>query len=134
MLNNFERSVSGLFTDAEFIENLKQFFAYKPKIDETAGGIEMPERVESIEFKNVYFKYEGAENYALENISLVLNRGDRNALVGFNGVGKSTLIKLILRLYDPTGGEISYGGENIKTTELRITGAVSAFCFRITSL
>ena len=114
MLNNFERSVSGLFTDAEFIENLKQFFAYKPKIDETAGGIEMPERVESIEFKNVYFKYEGAENYALENISLVLNRGDRNALVGFNGVGKSTLIKLILRLYDPTGGEISYGGENIK--------------------
>ena len=74
MLNNFERSVSGLFTDAEFIENLKQFFAYKPKIDETAGGLEMPERVESIEFKNVYFKYDGAENYTLENISLVLNK------------------------------------------------------------
>lgn len=114
MLNDFEQSVSGLFTDAEFIENLKQFFAYEPKIDETAGGIKMPERVESIEFKNVYFKYDGAENYALKNISLVLKRGDRNALVGINGSGKSTFLKLLMRFYDPENGEILLNGVNIK--------------------
>ena len=114
MLNNFEQSVSGLFTDAEFIENLKQFFAYKPKIDETAGGLKMPCRVESIEFKNVYFKYDGAENYALKNISLVLKRGDRNALVGINGSGKSTFLKLLMRFYDPERGEILLNGVNIK--------------------
>lgn len=114
MLNDFEQSVSGLFTDAEFIENLKQFFAYKPKIDETAGGLEMPEHVESIEFKNVYFKYDGAENYALKNISLVLKRGDRNALVGINGSGKSTFLKLLMRFYDPENGEILLNGVNIK--------------------
>ena len=114
MLNNFEKSVSGLFTDAEFIENLKQFFAYKPKIDETAGGLKMPCRVDSIEFKNVYFKYDGAENYALKNISLVLKRGDRNALVGINGSGKSTFLKLLMRFYDPERGEILLNGVNIK--------------------
>lgn len=124
MLNNFERSVSGLFTDAEFIENLKQFFAYKPKIDETAGGLEMPEHVESIEFKNVYFKYDGAENYALENISLVLNRGDRNALVGINGSGKSTFLKLLMRFYDPEKGEILLNGVNIKNMTLISTESI----------
>lgn len=114
MLNNLERAVSGLFTDAEFIENLKQFFSYEPKIDETAGGIQMPERVESIEFKNVYFKYDGEQHYALEDISLVLKRGERNALVGINGSGKSTFLKLLLRFYDPESGEILLNGVNIK--------------------
>lgn len=114
MLNDLERAVSGLFTDAEFIENLKQFFSYEPKIDETAGGLEMPERVESIEFKNVYFKYDGADSYALEDISLILKRGERNALVGINGSGKSTFLKLLLRFYDPERGEILLNGVNIK--------------------
>lgn len=114
MLNNLENAISGLFTDAEFIENLKQFFSYEPKIDETAGGLKMPERVENIEFKNVCFKYDGEERYALEDISLVLKRGDRNALVGINGSGKSTFLKLLLRFYDPESGEILLNGVNIK--------------------
>lgn len=114
MLHNLENAVSGLFTDAEFIENLKQFFAYEPKINETAGGLKMPERVESIEFKNVYFKYDGADSYALEDICLILKRGDRNALVGINGSGKSTFLKLLLRFYDPERGEIFLNGVNIK--------------------
>lgn len=114
MLNNLEQAVSGLFTDAEFIENLKEFFAYEPKIDETVGGLDMPNRVESIEFKNVSFKYDGAENYALKDVSLVLKRGERNALVGINGSGKSTFLKLLLRFYDPEKGEILLNGINIK--------------------
>jgi ATP-binding cassette, subfamily B, bacterial len=67
-----------------------------------------------IEFKNVSFKYPGSEGYALKNLNLKLNIGQRMAVVGMNGSGKTTMIKLLCRLYDPTEGEITLNGINIK--------------------
>lgn len=67
-----------------------------------------------IEFKNVSFKYPGSEHYSLENISIRFNVGERVAVVGKNGSGKTTFIKLLCRLYDPTEGEILLNGMNIK--------------------
>jgi len=66
-----------------------------------------------IEFKNVSFKYPGSEKYALKNLSMKLNIGQRLAVVGMNGSGKTTMIKLLCRLYDPTEGEITLNGINI---------------------
>lgn len=66
------------------------------------------------EFKNVSFRYEGAENYALKNLNLTLEPGKKLAVVGLNGAGKTTFIKLLLRLYDVTEGEILLNGINIK--------------------
>lgn len=66
------------------------------------------------EFKNVSFKYKGQEGYALKNLSLTLEAGKRLAVVGLNGAGKTTFIKLLLRLYDVTEGEILLNGTNIK--------------------
>ena len=66
------------------------------------------------EFKNVSFKYDGAENYALKNLNLSFPAGQRLAVVGLNGAGKTTFIKLLLRLYDVTEGEILLNGVNIK--------------------
>lgn len=68
--------------------------------------------------KNLEFTYPGNEKPTLRGISCSIKRGEKIALVGFNGAGKSTLIKLLLRLYDPTSGEISYGGESIKNYPL----------------
>lgn len=65
-------------------------------------------------FKNVSFRYPKAEKYALKNLSLTLRAGERLAVVGLNGAGKSTFIKLLLRLYEPTEGEILLNGVNIK--------------------
>lgn len=65
-------------------------------------------------FHNVSFKYPKAERYALKNLNLTIKAGERLALVGLNGAGKSTVIKLLLRLYDPTEGEILLNGVNIK--------------------
>ena len=67
-----------------------------------------------IEFKNVSFKYPGTDTYALKNLSMKLRIGQKLAVVGMNGSGKTTMIKLLCRLYDPTEGEILLNGVDIK--------------------
>lgn len=67
-----------------------------------------------IEFRNVSFKYPGQEDYALSNVSITFYAGQRLAVVGTNGSGKTTFIKLLCRLYDPTEGEILLNGIDIR--------------------
>lgn len=67
-----------------------------------------------VEFRKVSFKYPATDEYALKNVSFKLNIGERLAVVGMNGAGKTTMIKLLCRLYDPTEGEILLNGINIK--------------------
>lgn len=67
-----------------------------------------------IEFRNVSFKYPNAENYSLKNINIKINNGENLAVVGRNGSGKTTFIKLLCRFYDVTDGEILINGINIK--------------------
>ena len=67
-----------------------------------------------IEFKNVSFKYPGSENWALKDFSLKLTVGEKLAIVGMNGSGKTTMIKLLCRLYDPQEGEILLNGVDIR--------------------
>ena len=61
-----------------------------------------------IEFRDVSFKYPNAEQYALRHFSMELKVGEKLAIVGMNGSGKTTMIKLLCRLYDPQEGEILY--------------------------
>lgn len=67
-----------------------------------------------IEFRNVSFRYPGSERYALKNFSLKLTIGEKLAIVGMNGSGKTTMIKLLCRLYDPEEGEILLNGVDIR--------------------
>lgn len=68
----------------------------------------------TIEFRNVSFKYPNMEQYALRNVNVVLSGGEKVGIVGENGAGKSTFVKLLLRLYDVSEGEILLNGVNIK--------------------
>ena len=77
-------------------------------------GREIDPIVEFVEFRNVSFKYPGAATYALQNISVRLDALTSYAVVGMNGSGKSTFIKLLCRLYEPTEGEILLNGRNIQ--------------------
>ncbi len=100
---------------ALYFENLRSFFDYEPTV---VSGKRQAGEFESIEFKNVYFKYPSAEDYSLKNVSLKINKGDTVAVVGINGAGKSTLVKLLLRFYDANEGEILYNGVNVKEYDL----------------
>ena len=77
------------------------------------AGEKLPTDECEIEFKNVSYKYIGAEKPTINNITFTLNKGERLALVGLNGAGKTTLIKLICGLYDPTDGEILLNGKPV---------------------
>lgn len=68
----------------------------------------------TIEFRNVYFKYKNQKNYALKDVSITISSNEKLAIVGENGAGKTTFVKLLSRLYDPTEGEILLNGINIK--------------------
>lgn len=70
-------------------------------------------RNHTIEFKHVYFKYPRSEEYVLKDINITLNQGEHLSVVGLNGAGKTTFIKLLCRLYDVTEGEILLDGCNI---------------------
>ncbi len=81
---------------------------------ERGEGVPLPKGECEIEFRNVTYTYGGAEKPTLNGLSFTLHKGERLALVGLNGAGKTTIVKLMCGLYDPTEGEILLNGVNIK--------------------
>lgn len=100
---------------ALYFQNLKEFFEYEPKV---VSGNKQAGVFESIEFKNVSFRYPSADKNSLSNVSFKISKGETVAIVGVNGAGKSTLVKLLLRFYDVTEGEVLYNGVNVKEYDL----------------
>ena len=89
-------------------------------LDDETLQYEKPDKViGDIEFRNVSFKYPGSDEYAVKNISLKIEAGSNVAIVGRTGAGKTTLVNLIPRLFDPTEGEILIDGKNIKEWNLK---------------
>lgn len=86
----------------------------KMEEEEASNLIDMDEPIKKIEFKNVSFCYPGTDNLVLDNVSFVIKSEKTYAIVGVNGTGKTTLIKLILRLYLPTAGTILINDKDIK--------------------
>jgi len=101
-----------------FIENLKKFLTYEPTIPEDQTGREVTLPVQTIELRDVSFRYIGQDRDALSHVNMTLKSGEKVAVVGFNGSGKSTLVKLIMRLYDPTEGVILLNGVDIREYDL----------------
>ncbi len=104
------------------ILEVKKFCGYTDKYIKYVEGNKYTEKGDKaadvsddvvIEFKNVSFKYPGSSNYALNNINAVIRKGERLSVVGLNGAGKTTFIKLLCRLYECTEGEILLNGVNI---------------------
>jgi len=88
------------------------------KVSIESGDLLVEENFKNIEFKNVGFKYPGAEENVLSDISLTIKRGQTVAFIGSTGCGKSTLVNLLSRIYDPSEGEVSIGGTSVKNMQL----------------
>lgn len=107
-------SINNLFARSREVDDFRSFLEFDGG-DGAAKGRDVPKLPQyGFEFRNVSFRYPKSEQYALKNLNLVINAGERLAVVGLNGAGKSTFIKLLLRLYEPTEGEILLNGVNVR--------------------
>lgn len=121
--------ISTLLKDQRFIKDqdhsISEFRNFVEENDramaQAEGGIPI-HRIETIEFNHVNYKYDNATEYALKDVCVTINRGQQMAIVGENGAGKTTFIKLLLGLYTPTSGMILVNGEplcNIRLDDYR---------------
>ena len=120
-ISDFSWAVREVFDKASgfnwLSENISFSREYLDMEDKTNRGVgeKLPTGECEIEFRNVSYKYSGAEKPTINNISFKLNKGERLALVGLNGAGKTTLIKLMCGLYGPTEGEILLNGKPVNS-------------------
>jgi ATP-binding cassette subfamily B protein len=112
--------IAGMYEDALFLSNLQMFFDLPTSAERARSSppIRVGPGPHRLELEHVSFRYPGKEAWALKDVSLVLEPGQKLALVGENGAGKSTLIKLLLRFYEPTEGVIRYGGVDLRDFEV----------------
>ena len=110
--------LSDLYENALFMSNLFAFLDLKPQMPVTANPIALPRPiVHGLEFRHVSFKYPDRDAYALRDVSLTIKPGEKIALVGANGAGKTTFVKLLTRLYDPSEGQVLIDGIDLREVD-----------------
>ena len=110
--------LSDLYENALFMSNLFAFLDLKPQMPVSANPIALPRPIDcGLEFRNVSFKYPDREEYALRDVSLTIKPGEKIALVGANGAGKTTFVKLLTRLYDPSEGQVLIDGIDLREVD-----------------
>ncbi|HEU5439070.1 MAG TPA: ABC transporter ATP-binding protein [Ktedonobacterales bacterium] len=121
--SSFQSLLSGISSTYEntlFVNTLFEFLEYKPAIISPPDGLKPSGDGLTVEFRNVTFSYPGKERKepALSDVSFTIHAGEAVALVGSNGAGKTTIVKLLTRLYDPSAGQILVNGRDIKEYDL----------------
>ncbi len=107
--------INSLRYKLEYLKDLNEYLSFETDEGSTAAPSANVMPLETIEFKNVSFRYPGCEKYILKNFNISLESGRNYAIVGVNGAGKTTLIKLLTGLYDDYEGEILLNGRELRT-------------------
>ena len=106
---------SSIADQSLFLTDLVQFFKVQPKLASKPGALPAPRPIrDGIVFENVSFSYPGSDRRVLNRLDLRIDPGERIALIGENGQGKTTIVKLLTRLYDPTEGRILLDGVDLR--------------------
>jgi ATP-binding cassette, subfamily B, bacterial len=110
---------SQIADQALFMADLLEFFAMKPRVVSKPNALRVPRPItRGFEFRNVSFSYPGNSRRVLSDINFQIRPAERIALVGENGQGKTTIVKLLARLYDVTSGQILLDGVDIREYDL----------------
>lgn len=113
-LSSLVASIAALYDNRLFVSNLFDFLDFKPQIVSPADPLPFPAEVSSIELRDVTFRYPDMQHDVLSHYSLVAKRGTVTRIEGQNGFGKSTVVKLLLRLYDPDAGAVLVNGIDVR--------------------
>jgi ATP-binding cassette, subfamily B, bacterial len=126
LLQGILNSFSSTAAQALYLEDLFSFFEITPQILTLENPRPMPLPIrQGFVFENVGFKYPGAEAWAVRGLNFELRAGETLALVGENGAGKTTIVKLLARLYDPVEGRITLDGHDLRDYDLEeLRGAI----------
>jgi ATP-binding cassette, subfamily B, bacterial len=112
-------TLAGIGDQALFLTDLLAFFEMKPTIRSKPNALPAPRPItRGVEFRNVSFSYPGNPRRVLDSINFKLHTNERLALIGENGQGKTTIVKLITRLYDPTEGQVLLDGIDLRDYDL----------------
>jgi len=112
-------TLAGIADQALFLTDLLAFFGMQPTIRSQPNALPAPRPIrKGFEFRNVSFRYPGTERLVLRGLNFHLRPQERVALIGENGEGKTTIVKLLTRLYDPTEGEVLLDGIDLRAYNL----------------
>jgi ATP-binding cassette subfamily B protein len=119
VIQNILLSASNVAEQALYLRDLFVFLDMRPTIESPPNARPVPAKIQSgFVFEDVGFHYPDSERWAIRNVNFTLRPGERVALVGENGAGKTTITKLLARLYDPTEGRITLDGIDLKEYDL----------------
>lgn len=117
-LTSLVSAISGLYDNRLFVGNLFEFLDLQPTIVSPKNPKPFPQRVDTVEFRDITFRYPKMERDVLSHFNLSAKAGQVTQIEGENGFGKTTLLKLLLRLYDTDQGAVLVNGVNIKEYDL----------------
>ena len=112
-------TISGIADQALFLTDLIAFFEMQPQIRSKPNALRAPRPIQrGFEFRDVSFSYPGSPRLILDGLNFHLRPGERVALIGENGQGKTTIVKLMTRLYDPVEGQVLLDGIDLREYQL----------------
>ena len=119
LLEGLLSGFSSMAGQAMYLDDLFDFFTARPAIASPADPLPVPVPIaQGFRFENVGFRYPGRDDWAIRGMTLDLRAGETVALVGENGAGKTTIVKLLARLYDPDEGRITLDGRDLRDYDL----------------